>query len=67
MTVGEDYPNQQERCRTILGHAKELPGKSGLFMVAMLEDLLRRADEAAIGVDLVEILRVYQEMKDVQE
>lgn len=67
MTVGEDYPNQQERCRTILGHAKELPGKSGLFMVAMLEDLLRRADSAAIGGDPIEILRMYKEMKEIKE
>lgn len=66
-TVGEDFPVQQERCRTILGYAKELPPESGFFMVAMLEDLLKRADRAAISGDIVEQLRVYQEMKEVED
>jgi phosphoserine aminotransferase len=66
MTVGEDYPKQQARCREILGAAKEI-GPAGKFLVAMMEDILRRADEAAISGDVVSILRLYQEMKDVKE
>jgi hypothetical protein len=67
MTLGDDYPKQQERCRTILGHAKELPKVSGWFLVASLEDLLRRADRAAIEQDLPAMIRIYEEMKEVKE
>ena len=65
-TFGDDYLLQQERCRTILGYAKELPRESGFFMVAMLEDLLRRADCAAIEGDIVAMIPLYREMKDIQ-
>lgn len=65
-SLGEDYPKQQERCRTILGYAKQI-GPAGAFLVAILEDLLRRADEAAISGDVVSMIRLYQEMKEVKE
>lgn len=67
MTLGEDYPKQQERCRKILGYAQELQPQEGFFLIAVLKDLLKRADQAAISGDVVEMIRVYQEMKDVQE
>lgn len=66
VTVGDDFPKQQARVREVLGHYKEI-GPAGAFGAAMIEDLLRRADEAAISQDIVAIVRTYQEMRNVQE
>jgi hypothetical protein len=40
-------------------------GPAGRFYVAVCDDLLKRADEAAISGDIVTILRVYQEMREL--
>jgi len=32
----------------------------------MIEDVLRRADTAAMSGDVVEMIRVYQEMKEIE-
>ena len=65
-TLGDAYPKQQARMREILGHYKEI-GPAGGFSVMVIEDLLRRADRAAIEQDLPEMIRIYREMQDVAE
>lgn len=65
-TVGDDYPRQQERVRRIRDHARDI-GPAGNFLVAICDDLLRRAEQAAIRQDVVEIVKIYQEMKDMKE
>ena len=64
-SLGEDFPKEQERVRTILGYFKGI-GPAGMFGATMIEDLLRRADQAAISGDVVAMLRTYQEMKEVE-
>ena len=64
-TLGEEYPKQQARVRTILGYYKDV-GPAGFFGAAMIEDLLRRADRAAIEQDLPAMIRLFQEMKEVK-
>ncbi len=64
-TVGDDYPVQQARVRRLVGYYKEL-GPPGAWGAAIMEDLLKRADEAALGDDIVLLLRIYQEMKEAE-
>lgn len=66
MTVGDDFPVQQARIRKCRDAGIKI-GPSGAFYVAAADDLLRRADEVAISGDIVQILRVYNEMKEFSE
>lgn len=64
-SLGTAFPKMQERVRTILGHYKEI-GPAGRFGAVMIEDVLRRADKAAVGGDVIEMLRLYEEMKGIK-
>lgn len=65
-SLGEAFPLEQARVRQILGYYKEI-GPAGAFGAAMIEDVLRRADRAAIEQDLPAMIRIYQEMQGIQE
>ena len=65
-TLGDDYPNQQARIRVCLQNGREI-GPAGAFYCAVAEDLLRRADKAAIEGDLPAMIAVYNEMKEFKE
>lgn len=65
-TLGEAYPLEQERCRELLAIYQSI-GPVGAFVVAMLQDVLRRADRAAIEGDLVAMIAIYQEMQGFKE
>lgn len=62
-TVGDDFPYQQARIRECRDRGIEI-GPAGCFYVAMCDDLLRRADVAAISGDLTQILAVYRDMRE---
>lgn len=64
-TLGELYPLEQERVRNILGHYKEI-GPAGVFGAAMIENVLRRADKAAIEQDLSAMIACFKEMQAVE-
>lgn len=64
-TVGDDFPRQQERIRECRDQGIEI-GPNGRFYVAVCNEILKRADEAAISGDIILILRSYQEMKEFQ-
>lgn len=64
--LGEEFPKQQERLRTLLGYGMEI-GPQGAFYCAMIRDILRRADKAAMEQDLPAMIRIYQEMVEVKE
>lgn len=66
ITVGDDFPRQQERMRECLQNGLDI-GSSGRFYVAVCKEILKRADEAVISGDIVRILRSYTEMKEFQE
>lgn len=61
-SVGEDFPNEQARVRELLGQYKEI-GPVGTFGAMMIEQVLQRADAAAISGDVIQILRSYEELK----
>lgn len=62
-SLGEAFPKEQARLRTLLGYYSEA-GQAGAFASAMLEDCLRRADKAAVEQDTVAMLRLYKEMQE---
>lgn len=62
-SLGIEFPIEQARIRECIANGKEI-GPAGAFYCAMAEDLLRRADKAAIEGDVVEMIALYQEMKD---
>ena len=64
-SLGEDYPNEQERCRKLLSEYREL-GYTGSFGHAAISIILREADEAVISGDVVRMLRAYQAMRECQ-
>jgi hypothetical protein len=65
-SVGEDLPVQQERVRVIRGHAAEI-GPSGQFLVALCDQALKDAEEAAISGDVVRILSAYKRLTEFEE
>ena len=64
-SLGEDYPNQQARCREALVHHREV-GPAGAFGAAMIELTLKEADEAALAGDLVRMIAAYKAMVDIK-
>ena len=62
-SLGEEYPKEQARCRELLTQYQEI-GPPGRFGALMIEDMLRRADEAAISGDVIAMIRLYEEMKE---
>lgn len=65
-TLGEEFPLEQARLRTLLGYGKEI-GPAGAFYCAVIEDVLRRADNAAIQQDLTAMIAIYKEMQEIKE
>lgn len=65
MSVGEDFPKQQERVRKVLS-AYESVGPAGHFGAAMIRDTLRRAELAMASGDIIAILRTYAELKEIE-
>ena len=62
-SVGEAFPKGQARVRALIGEYQRLPKNAGAFGAVMLEQVLQRADQAAISGDVVAILRSFQELK----
>lgn len=62
-SLGEEFPKEQARCRELLGVYKSLPNNAGWFAAPMIEDMLRRADVAAISGDVLAMIQVYEEMR----
>lgn len=70
MTVGEDFPNQQARCRELLEEYRRFgntPGISVSPTVAMdfakIKAVLARADQALASGNTIWILASYEEMR----
>lgn len=63
-SVGSDYPKQQARIRELITAYRDLPNDAGVLGALLLEDTLKRADEAQASGDIVSILKMYQEMTE---
>lgn len=66
VTLGDVYPQQQARLRQCLVHGKEI-GPAGAFYCEVIEDLLKRADRAAMEQDLPAMISIYKEMQEIKE
>ena len=64
-SVGDEFPKEQARVRELLGEYKAL-GPVGVFGATMIEQVLKRADQAAISGDVVAVVRSFQELKGCQ-
>lgn len=64
-SLGDEFPKEQARVRTILGYYRKI-GPAGTFGALMIEDVLRRADIAAMSGDVIAMLAVYQELREIQ-
>ncbi len=62
-SLGDEFPKEQARCRELLWQYQEI-GPVGMFGHAMISQVLRDADEAAISGDLVAMIRAYKAMKE---
>lgn len=65
-TLGDAYPREQVRIRQCILNGQEI-GPEGRFYVLMAEDLLKRADKAAIEGDVVAMIRLYKEMQEFKD
>ena len=63
-SVGDEFPKEQARVRELLGVYRSIP--TGAFGAMMLEQVLQRADLAAMSGDVIAILRSYEELKGCQ-
>lgn len=64
-TLGDEYLKEQARVREVLGYYKEI-GPAGMFGAMMIEQTLRKADEAALSGDIVQMIAAFQEMKEIK-
>ena len=63
-TLGDALPKEIARVREVLGHYKEL-GPVGMFGAMFIEQSLQAADKAIMAGDVVEMLRVFAELKEI--
>lgn len=61
-SLAEEYPQEQERCRTLLKAYNDI-GPPGKFGHAAISAVLKRADEAVAQQDTVEMIRCFGEMQ----
>lgn len=64
-SLGEDFPLMQARVRKMRDYGKKI-GPAGAFYVMVCDDLLKRADEAAISGDVVKMINIYKEMQELK-
>ena len=61
-SVGEDFPQQQERVRHLIDDYRALPDGTGEIGAQIMDVVLKRAADAQSSGDIVQILRSYQEL-----
>ena len=64
-TLAESIIEQQARCRKLLGLYIEI-GQPGVFAKMMIEDALKRTDEAVMSGDVVAMIRLHEELKEFE-
>lgn len=64
-SLGEAIPIEQARVREVLAAYKSI-GQSGLFGAAMIERDLAAMDRAVISGDVVQMIRCFQALKEIE-
>jgi hypothetical protein len=65
-TLGDVFPSEQARIRAVMRHALEI-GPAGGFLASVCENVLQRADKAAVEQDVAAMITVYQEMREIKD
>lgn len=65
-SLGDAFPLELSRVRELLDLYKALPLQSGWFGVQVLADLITRAEIAKSAGDVVEMVRIYAEMREAE-
>ena len=63
--LAEALPKECARVRVVLGHYKGI-GSAGAFGALMIEQDLQLADRAMASGDVVEMMRAYQTLKEIE-
>ena len=63
-SLAEALPAEMARVRTVLGHYLEI-GPVGQFGASFIERDLQAADKAVMSGDVVEMLRAYEALKQI--
>jgi hypothetical protein len=67
-SLGEALPKEQARVRElIIQYRDPMLGRAGGFAAALMEQDLKQTDEAVMSGDVVEMLRMYQKLREWQE
>jgi hypothetical protein len=61
-SLADSIPLEQARVRELLGHYREI-GPAGTFGAMMLEQALRRADQAVMSGDVIAMIAAYNDLK----
>lgn len=64
-SLGEAFPREQARLRGLLEYTGGM-GPELNFYRAVIEDVLRRADKAAMEQDVVAMIRIFKEMQEIE-
>jgi hypothetical protein len=64
-TLADALPKECARVRVILGHYKEI-GPAGMFGAAMIEQDLRKADQAMASGDVVAMLGALKALQEIE-
>lgn len=61
-SVGEDFPRQQQRVRELREEYVQI-GRAGALGLVMIDQVLARAERAAMSGDVLQILQSYEELR----
>lgn len=64
-SLAESLPAEQARVREVLGYYREI-GPAGAIGAAMIEQSLRRADQAVMSGDVIAMLAAYEDLKGIK-
>lgn len=65
-SLAEALPKEQARVREVLGYYKEI-GPAGMFGSTMIEQSLKKADEASASGDVIAMMRAYEDLKQIKD
>jgi hypothetical protein len=65
-SLGEALPKEQARVREVLGHYKEI-GAPGRFGVMMIEQSLKKADQAIMSGDVAAMITAFKELQEIKD
>lgn len=65
-TLGEAFPREQARLRRCLVNGARI-GPAAAFYCTTIENLLRRADKAAVEQDTIAMIGIFKEMQEIKE